>query len=154
MADENIAKTCEKTKEKSVKTKGDRETIPPVNGKTSDDVVTNGNSAENGKSNASQKTSLTHSNKSLHTSKDASSSNHVAPKVEGKSAVKRSHETPSKDKKKHDEQGKISIKLLKVGASSRRLFRHLHESFTGSLLGHVDKYSAKLETLSARSPNS
>lgn len=110
MADENIAKTCEKPKENGVKVKEDPKPMQPVNGKTSVDVVTNGNSGENGKSSASHKSSLTHSSKSLHTSKstkDASNSNHVASKVEGKSASKSSHETPSKDKKKHDVQGKI-----------------------------------------------
>lgn len=117
MADENIAKTCEKTRENGAKVKEDREAIQPVNGKINGDVVTNENSGENGKS-ASQKSSLTHSNKSLHSSKctkDASNGNHVAAKVEGKSASKSSHETPSKDKKRHDGQGEVSLWFSQIG---------------------------------------
>lgn len=115
---ENIAKSSENPKENGDKHKANSKSDSPVNGKISADAVANGNTGEISKSIISQKSSLTQSHKSEHTSsrsssctKEASNINHVAPKVEGKSKAesKTSHETPSKDKKKHDGNGKRAL---------------------------------------------
>ena len=112
---ENIEKSCENPKENGDKHKSNGKASSPVNGKHSASVILNGNSVEKSKSIISQKSSLTPSHKSLHASshsssctKEASNINHVAAKddVKSKSDSKNSHETPSKDKKKHNGNGK------------------------------------------------
>lgn len=113
-SNENIAKTCENPKENGVKQKENCKATLILNGKSSVDVVVNGNSEELSKSIISQKISLTPSLKSLQTpshssgcTKEASNTNQALPKVEekSKSDLKSSRETPSKDRKRHDGHG-------------------------------------------------
>lgn len=114
---ENVAKSVENPRENGTKAKEGHKASPVTNGKPSVDVKINGNSGETAKSIISQKPAPTPAHKSLHTSPHSpsrptaaamSSSNHVAPKSEarGRGESKTPHETPTKDKKKHDGHGK------------------------------------------------
>lgn len=113
---ENVAKSVENPRENGTKAKEGHKACPVTNGKQSVDVQINGNSGETAKSIISQKPAPTPAHKSLHTSPHspsrpmAAASNHVAPKSEarGKGESKTPHETPTKDKKKHDGHGKRS----------------------------------------------
>lgn len=111
---ENVAKGCENPKENGVKGKEGHKASSLTNGKINVDATMNGSSSETAKSIISQKPAPTQAHKSLHASTHSSScptsspSNHVAQKmdVRGKGELKTPHETPSKDKKKHDGHGK------------------------------------------------
>lgn len=131
MADENIAKSCEKPKENGVKLKESCMAGSPVSGKPSVDAVTNGNSGEMSKSIISQKSPPTQPHKSLHAgcAKEASNSNHAAPKSDGKPKIdsKNLHETPARDKKRHDNHGKDRVMIRVVDRVRRVLVRMSHE---------------------------
>lgn len=113
---ENVAKSAENPHENGTKAKEGHKASPVTNGKPRVDVKINGNSGETAKSIISQKAAPTPAHKSLHASPHSPSrstaatmsNNHVAPKSEarGKGESKTPHETPSKEKKKHDGHGK------------------------------------------------
>lgn len=129
-SEENVAKSGENPKENGVKMRESHKGSPVVNGKHNGDTVKNGSGEENPKLIISQKSTPTHSHKSLHTPQAASCTtaspniNHVAPKSDSKSKseVKSSSETPSKDKKRRDEHGKngsMAIYSRKISTKSQ-----------------------------------
>jgi hypothetical protein len=134
MADENIAKSCEKSKENGVKMKEDNKANGRANLETSVDVKINGKPTEITKSIISQKSPPTHSQKGsqTHPAEASTDINHVAQKSgKSKSESKSSHETPSKDKKKTESHGKLSFSsstpALYGSKQPRKIFGDLTE---------------------------
>lgn len=119
---ENIAKSCENPKENGAKMKEINKAVSLTNGKQSGDSVQNGKADEISKSIISQKSSPTHSHKSLHTSphSDASHIKHVAQKSDGKSKPdsKTAHESSSKDRRSKDGHGECHLRNISDAAKT------------------------------------
>jgi hypothetical protein len=116
---EKIAKSGENPKENGVKMKESHKGSSFTNGKHNGDAVKNGGGEENSKLIISQKSTPTHSHKSLHTpiqasgcTTEASSNiNHVAPKTDSKSKSE-AKSSSERDKKRRDEHGKDNFTAI------------------------------------------
>jgi hypothetical protein len=133
-SEEKNSKKGENPRENGVEMKESHNSSSFVNGKHNGEAVKNGNGEENLKSIISQKSTPTHSHKSLHTPTQAlgctteasSNINHVAPKTDSKSKLE-AKSSSEKDKKRREKHGKDNFvafygrALWKSGEKSKSL---------------------------------